>query len=337
MSAHKKNWKRDLAIERTRAAARERARIAGELQRQEDKFSQLAERFRAIVAEESTDGVTRKPDIYAPSAKLTREVATEMQLTAPPTRLAGQMPITARTTAAQASELAEILRYDNHNKALRRSMQRGFMDTLALADDSAIPHPDEPPVRYPDVAEWRRVSKLREKWKSVNLAGDSSGEEKIYKALRDTVDLDFGNGVSLKEFEAALEANLGVPVKLDERVLAGELGLDVNEPEAIRGAYRGISGRSALRRLLSNVFETPLTYVVRDEVLLITDKQYAADNYLSVKVYPVGDLVIPPGTTTQFERGSQQRPRCKLWEPTKPRGRRWRGLRRRWRLSVTGC
>ena len=299
---------RDLAIERTRAAARERARIAGELQRQEDKFSQLAERFRAIVAEESTDGVTRKPDIYAPSAKLTREVATEMQLTAPPTRLAGQMPITARTTAAQASELAEILRYDNHNKALRRSMQRGFMDTLALADDSAIPHPDEPPVRYPDVAEWRRVSKLREKWKSVNLAGDSSGEEKIYKALRDTVDLDFGNGVSLKEFEAALEANLGVPVKLDERVLAGELGLDVNEPEAIRGAYRGISGRSALRRLLSNVFETPLTYVVRDEVLLITDKQYAADNYLSVKVYPVGDLVIPPGQRLNSNGGASSGP-----------------------------
>jgi hypothetical protein len=182
------------------------------------------------------------------------------------------------------------------------------MDTLALADDSAIPYPDEPPVRYPDVAEWRRISTLREKWKSVNLAGDSPGEENIYKALRNTVDLDFTNGVSLREFEAALEATLGVPVKLDERVLAGELGLDVNEPDAIRGAYRGISGRSALRRLLSNVFETPLTYVVRDEVLLITDKQYAADNYLSVKVYPVGDLVIPPGQRLNSNGGASSGP-----------------------------
>ena len=299
---------RDLAIERTRAAARERARIAGELQRREDKFSQLAERFRAIVAQESSDGITKKPDIYAPAGELTRDLATEMQLTAPPTRLSGDLPITARTTAAQASELAEILRYDNHNKALRRSLQRGFMDTLALADDSAIPYPDEPPVRYPDVAEWRRISTLREKWKSVNLAGDSPGEENIYKALRNTVDLDFTNGVSLREFEAALEATLGVPVKLDERVLAGELGLDVNEPDAIRGAYRGISGRSALRRLLSNVFETPLTYVVRDEVLLITDKQYAADNYLSVKVYPVGDLVIPPGQPLNSNGGASSGP-----------------------------
>ena len=91
----------------------------------------------------------------------------------------------------------------------------------------------------------------------------------------------------------SLQDTLGVPVKLDERVLAGELGLDVNEPGAIQGSFSGVSARSALRRLLSNVFETPLTYVIRDEILLITDKQYAADNYLSIKVYPVADLVIP--------------------------------------------
>ena len=82
-------------------------------------------------------------------------------------------------------------------------------------------------------------------------------------------------------------------MKLDERVLAGELGLDVNEPGAVQGTYSGVSARSALRRLLSNVFENSLTYVIKDELLLITDKQYAADRYLSIKVYPVADLVIP--------------------------------------------
>jgi len=107
------------------------------------------------------------------------------------------------------------------------------------------------------------------------------------------VSLDFGGGASLREFEVTLQDTLGIPVKLDDRVLAGELGLDVNEPGAIQGSYGGVSARSALRRLLSNVFETPLTYVIQDEVLFITDKQYAADNYLSIKVYPVADLVIP--------------------------------------------
>ena len=107
------------------------------------------------------------------------------------------------------------------------------------------------------------------------------------------MNLDFSGGASLREFEVTLQDTLGVPVKLDDRVLAGELGLDVNEPNAIQGVANGVTARSALRRLLSNVFETPLTYVIRDELLLITDKQYAADNYLSIKVYPVADLVIP--------------------------------------------
>ena len=80
----------------------------------------------------------------------------------------------------------------------------------------------------------------------------------------------------------------------------------MNEPGAIQGTYSGVSARSALRRLLSNVFETPLTYVIQDEVLLITDKQYAADNYLSIKVYPVADLVIPvnpSGGMNPFQTG----------------------------------
>jgi hypothetical protein len=38
-----------------------------------------------------------------------------------------------------------------------------------------------------------------------------------------------------------------------------------------------------------------LTYVIRDEVLMITSKT-EAENMLSTKVYPVGDLVIPVPT-----------------------------------------
>jgi hypothetical protein len=40
--------------------------------------------------------------------------------------------------------------------------------------------------------------------------------------------------------------------------------------------------------------EMDLTYVIRDEVLMITTKT-EAENMLSIKVYPVGDLVIPIG------------------------------------------
>ena len=284
---------RDLARERAQAIARERARITGELQRREEKFAQLARRFQAVVDDIATSRPYTTPSTSMDDERPLRETAREMKSTAPPAHLQGSVPMTARISAAQASELAEMLAYNDHNVIHRRHMQRGYMDALDTADDAAIPMSDEPPVRFPDASRWREISKLREKWKSTNLAGDSPREEKIYSALKETVSLDFGDGVSLREFELTMTDTLGVPVALDERVLAGELGLDINEPEAIRGAFSGISARSALRRVLSNVFETPLTYVVKDEVLLITDKQYAADNYISTKVYPVGDLVIP--------------------------------------------
>jgi hypothetical protein len=284
---------RDLATERAQAITRERTRVTGELQRREAKLAQLADRFQAIVNDLATGRPYRVPSSATDDERPLRELAAELRSIAPPSHQQGTLPITARISAAQASELAEILAYSDHNVIHRRHMQRGFMDALDNADDAAIPMSDEPPIRFPDASRWREVSKLREKWKSTNLAGDSPREEQIYSALKDTVSLDFGDGVSLREFELTLTDTLGVPVALDERVLAGELGLDMNEPEAIRGTFSGISARSALRRALSNVFETPLTYVVKDEVLLITDKQYAADNYISTKVYPVGDLVIP--------------------------------------------
>ena len=281
---------RDISRERAEAISRERARVAGELQRREDKFSQLSERYRALVEEGIRVGYQQPTRNFTEAE---RDVGHEMALEAPALYANQGVPVTARTLAQQAPLVAGILDYHTKNTRFRREMQRGFMDTLQLVDITAIPYPDEPPIIYPAPERWERISKLREKYKSVDLGGTSETEAKIYKALEEDVSLDFGGGASLREFEVTLQDTLGVPVKLDERVLAGELGLDVNEPGAIQGSYSGVSARSALRRLLSNVFETPLTYVIRDEILLITDKQYAADNYLSIKVYPVADLVIP--------------------------------------------
>ena len=281
---------RDISKERAEAISRERARVAGEIQRREDKFSQLSKRYRALVEEGIRVGYQQPTRSFTEAE---RDVSVEMALDTGELYANQGMPVTARTLARQAPLVAGILDYHTKNTRFRREMQRGFMDSLQLADITAIPYPDEPPIIYPAPDRWEKISELREKYKSVDLGGTSETEAKIYKALEEDVSLDFGGGASLREFEVTLQDTLGIPVKLDDRVLAGELGLDVNEPGAIQGTYSGVSARSALRRLLSNVFETPLTYVIKDEILLITDKQYAADNYLSIKVYPVADLVIP--------------------------------------------
>jgi hypothetical protein len=125
-----------------------------------------------------------------------------------------------------------------------------------------------------------------DRYQSLSTGGAFERETKITDALKKTATIDFSQGASLREFAEMMTDTLGIQVKLDERVLAGELGLDVNEPHAIRGKYSNISARSALHLLLNNVFECPLTYVIKNEVLLITDRQYAADNYLTTRIYP---------------------------------------------------
>ena len=117
---------------------------------------------------------------------------------------------------------------------------------------------------------------------------NSSSSSSINDALEKVVPFDISGGASLREFADSLGHALNIPVRLDERVLAGELGLDVNEPGAIfHTAAVNQSVRSSLNQMLLNVFETPLTFLNRHDVLLITDKQYAADNYLETWIYPL--------------------------------------------------
>ena len=125
-----------------------------------------------------------------------------------------------------------------------------------------------------------------DRYQSLPTGGAFERETKITDTLKETTTIDFSQGASLREFAGMMTDTLGIQVKLDERVLAGELGLDVNEPHAICGKCSNISARSALHLLLDNVFECPLTYVIKNEVLLITDRQYAADNYLATRIYP---------------------------------------------------
>src|SRR5205823_11644901 len=64
----------------------------------------------------------------------------------------------------------------------------------------------------------------------------------------------------------------------------------VSPDTPVTKTLRGVTLRSALRLILKDL---ELTYVIRDEVLQITTPE-DAESQLITKVYPVGDLVIPP-------------------------------------------
>jgi len=56
-----------------------------------------------------------------------------------------------------------------------------------------------------------------------------------------------------------------------------------------------LQGRFAALRAASHASELGLSFVVKDEVLLITSADNAqSPEFMTTKVYPVGDLVITP-------------------------------------------
>ena len=68
-----------------------------------------------------------------------------------------------------------------------------------------------------------------------------------------------------------------------------QAGIDLDNTQVTRN-LKGISLRSALRHLLSQFTDADLTYVIRDEVLLITTRD-KAESFLVTTIYDVADLV----------------------------------------------
>ncbi len=294
---------RDLAAERRAAIGRERARLDGELRRREERIKQLTQRYNALVEEGIRVGYNQSenyPAVVGGEAVIgneptttafkeaERSVAEEIAREAPNLYANHPIPMTARVVGRTAPIVARILDYDAENYRTRRDHERGFMDVLHLVDVAAIPFPDEPPVIYPSAARWREITRLREKYKSVDLANPGSAEEKIYDALDKTLESPIDHEETpLGDVVQQLRDLTGIPIQLDQKALE-EAGIAPDTPVTGKlGA--GISLRSALRLLLGNV---DLTYLIKNEVLLITTKEKAETN-LVVKVYPVADLVLP--------------------------------------------
>jgi hypothetical protein len=293
---------RDLAIQRRKAEGLERMRLADSISRREEQFSSLAKRYHALVEEGIRVGYQEDTDAFLLADQGTateRGVGFEMAEVAPNLYANYGMPMPAREVARTAPLVARILDYDAENMRYRRDTQRAFMDVLHLVDLAAIPFPDEPPVVYPSAERWREITRLRERYKSVDLANPGSAEERIYDALENTVENFSFDETPLRDVIAQIQDSQGIPVQLNMRAL-DDATLDPEEP--ITRDLSGITLRSALRIILRDL---DLTYVVKDEVLMITTKDDAEQNMV-IKVYPVADLVIPinpQGGVNPFQTG----------------------------------
>jgi hypothetical protein len=251
---------RQLRAQQVAAEGEARERIQRELSLQEEKVDQLMSRFNALMDEE------RYRD-----AEVLADIAEELNPGRPGLRGA---ELTARMTG-----------YTADITAVRDMRQKGFVDAAFQIELSHVPSADEPPIRYPAPEVWQLLTERRKKYKAVDLAQQGPNETKILAALDEKTELDFVDQ-PLTDVVDYLKQWHDIEIQLDNKALA-DVGMGSDMP--ITRNIKGITLRSALKLLLS---EMDLTYVLRNEVLMITSKT-EADNLLSTRVYPVADLVVP--------------------------------------------
>ena len=246
------------------AAAKERMLIADNLLRSQQKVKQLMNRFDSLMQEGR----------YS----LAEEASAEAEKIVPDS----PVPIQAKLDA-------RMVGYYNNIMALREERQKRVIDTLYEVEKSYIPFPDNPPIVYPDAEVWQQLTARRkEKYSSMDLAKQGPSEKKIRDALKSATQLEFFDA-PLSDVIDYLKDYHDIEIQLDTRALE-DVGITSQSP--VTKTLKGISLKSALRLLLRDL---SLTYVIEDEVLLITTPE-EAENRLSTKVYPVADLVIPVQT-----------------------------------------
>jgi hypothetical protein len=271
----------DVAREQSRAAAQDRLRILDNLAVKEERLEGLIDRFNALVDQGSQqlDQVTNEA---LRSAR--RDGADEFRRSA--TKPYGRQPAAA-TTAPMFADLALA---NVENSAVRDAAERSFMDTEHLVDISSIPFPDSPPIVYPDAAFWRKITKDRAKWASVDLSSNPA-EEKIIKALDDPnnqTSLDFQGQPLTEVLDYIHDINPNILNFQFDNAALKDAGIDP-ATTLVTISVKDISLRSALKLILAPF---NLTYIIKDEVPMITTKE-KADATLITRVYYVGDLVIP--------------------------------------------
>ncbi|NQU20353.1 MAG: VWA domain-containing protein, partial [Candidatus Nealsonbacteria bacterium] len=244
------------------AAARERRLLVENLMHKEMKIDQLMERFNSLMDEGRYE--------LAEEA-----VAKEVTAEDPDNSVGILATHQARFTEAIA-----------HNMVLRVMRQKGVVDTLMQVEMSSIPTPDEPPIVYPSAEVWQELSARRmEKYKSMDLAAKGPAEKRIAEALDSPTQLEFIE-TPMQDVVDYLKDYHDIEIQID-RASLDDVGIGSDTP--ITKNLKGISLRSALRLTLR---ELDLTYMIRDEVLLITTPE-EAESQLTTKVYPVADLVLP--------------------------------------------
>lgn len=251
---------RQLALAR-QVAAIERTRRTDAIDRTQDKLQQIMDRFGSLMREGR----------YREAEELASVQAMALAENDPALRAAEQ----------DAREKS----YYERAMAIRDASHRNYVDAMYQVERAHVPFADDPPITYPDPQVWQELTVRRKRYSSVALDRRGKSEEKILAALDDNTRLEFID-TPLSEVIDYLKDLHNIPIEFDRKAIE-TAGVPVSTP--VTRNLSGVSLRSALRLMLK---ELDLTYVIKNQVLLITTPEDAGSQ-LTTKVYPVADLVLP--------------------------------------------
>ncbi len=122
---------------------------------------------------------------------------------------------------------------------------------------------------------------------SYSTSTDTPAAEAIRKALAMKVDVEFLE-TRLSDVVTQLRRASGIEMQLDVKALS-DVGIALDT--IVTRVLKQIPLKSALKLMLRDL---DMEYVIRDDVLLITTTS-AADAIQETRIYPVADLIYPPG------------------------------------------
>ena len=179
---------------------------------------------------------------------------------------------------------SKFIRRHADQQAFGDLYEQATFDALEDVDRSKLPMDTRLPLRF-DAKNWESLTASRRKLLERTGSNLSPAGLKIQQALAQPVDVNFNN-TPLSVVIDTLARMTGVNVHVDAQGIGAE-GITSDTPVSIT-LSQPVSFRSALALILD---ELRLSYVIRNEVLLITSEQ-ARDLEVYQNVYNVADLVI---------------------------------------------
>ncbi len=194
---------------------------------------------------------------------------------------------------APDSEIVTTLLWKSHfavniaaNDNMREASRAGVIAALGNVERTAVPFDERILMEFGPAPEWQQLTTRRREQLRREGRQWSEAELAIQRALKEPVEVRFSQMPLAAVIETFSRA-AGVNTHLDQQGLAEE-GVTSDTPVTIQ-LSNPISLQSALNLILA---ELHLSYVIQDEVLLITTEQ-ARDAKVYNETYYVADLVIP--------------------------------------------